>query len=198
MSDLGNPTKKQLRRRLLNQRLALGVEDWRGKSDRLCGHLGQFLQAQQAKTVCAYQSFRQEPDLTPLFQILGITWGLPRCVGSDLQWHRWQGGNSLQPGQYGILEPDPQWPQLFPAEVDLILLPCVGGDRTCYRLGYGGGYYDRMLSQPAWQNIPTWGILFDFALLDQIPHDPWDQPLTGFHTETGPQPKSPQPKSPPF
>jgi len=72
----------------------------------------------------------------------------------------------------------------------------VGGDQRGYRLGYGGGYYDRMLSQPAWQKISTLGILFDFALWDHLPHDPWDRPLTGFCTETGPQSKSPQSKNP--
>lgn len=196
MSDLGNsPTKKQLRRHLLKARLALAGEDWRERSDRLCEYLAQFLQAQQTRTICAYQSFRQEPDLTPLFQTLPITWALPRCVGDELQWHRWRWGDPLQPGKYGIREPDPQLPPLSPAEVDLILVPCVGGDRTCYRLGYGGGYYDRMLSQAVWQGIPTWGILFDFALLDHLPADPWDRPLTGFYTETG---LYPHPKSPPF
>jgi 5-formyltetrahydrofolate cyclo-ligase len=86
-------------------------------------------------------------------------------------------------GAYGILEPHPQAPTLSPSEVDLILVPAVACDLQGYRLGYGGGFYDRMLSNPAWAKLPTIGIVFDFAHLAQLPKDPWDQPLHHVCTE---------------
>lgn len=57
-------------------------------------------------------------------------------------------------------------------------------DRVGYRLGYSGGYYDRLLSAPIWAKIPTLGIVFDFAFVEQLPIDPWDYPLWGVCCET--------------
>jgi len=68
-------------------------------------------------------------------------------------------------------------------QVDLLLVPAVACDRRGYRLGYGGGFYDRLLSQPEWQQKPAIGIIFDFARLPTLPFDPWDQPLTSICTE---------------
>ncbi|WP_239651895.1 5-formyltetrahydrofolate cyclo-ligase [Neosynechococcus sphagnicola] len=48
-----------------------------------------------------------------------------------------------------------------------------------------GGFYDRMLSQPEWADIPTLGIVFAFAQLPALPRDPWDRPLQGVVTEQG-------------
>ena len=58
-------------------------------------------------------------------------------------------------------------------------------DRHGNRLGYGGGYYDRLLSQPQWQNIVTIGIIFDFAHVDRLETQPWDQTLNYICTESG-------------
>ncbi|MEM6425630.1 MAG: 5-formyltetrahydrofolate cyclo-ligase, partial [Cyanobacteria bacterium P01_D01_bin.128] len=54
-----------------------------------------------------------------------------------------------------------------------------------YRLGYGGGYYDRMLSDSRWANKPTIGIVFEYARLPALPRQPWDRPLDGICTESG-------------
>lgn len=70
-------------------------------------------------------------------------------------------------------------------DVDLILVPAVACDRHGYRLGYGGGFYDRMLSLNEWTTPPTVGIVFDFAYLPQLPIDRWDKPLQAVCTETG-------------
>jgi len=88
-------------------------------------------------------------------------------------------------GAYGIWEPDANAPILEPAEVDLILVPSVACDRHGYRLGYGGGYYDRLLSSSEWASQLTIGIVFEFAFLPQLPSDIWDQPLSGVCTEMG-------------
>ena len=176
--------KKQLRSKLIKQRKLLSKETWRTKSDRICYHLQSLPLFTQAKTILAYCSFCQEPDLTPLFNS-NKTWGLPRCVGKSLVWHLWQPGDILQEDKYGILSPDPDSPQIGAQDVDLILVPTVACDRHFYRLGYGGGFYDRLLSSPQWENKPTIGIVFEFAFVEQLPVDDWDQPLGGICTEEG-------------
>lgn len=176
--------KAVLRRSLLNTRQALPVQTWREHSDRLCAHLQAHALLRQAQTVLAYVSTRQEPDLSSLLA-LPRRWGLPRCVGKSLVWHLWSSAEPLQPGAYGIPEPAPDLPTLNPAEVDLILVPAVACDRQGYRLGYGGGFYDRLLAAPGWANKPTIGVLFDFADVPELPRDPWDQRLWAVCTESG-------------
>lgn len=180
--SLPQQTKADLRRSLLKTRQSISKEQWRKKSDRICNHLQNSAQFQQAKTILAYLSFRKEPDLSPLISN-HHQWGFPRCVDDSLSWHLWKPNDILQKGAYGILEPSPDAPILKPAEIDLILIPAIACDKRGYRLGYGGGFYDRMLSLPQWQSIPTIGIIFAFAYLPQLPVESWDKPLNGICTE---------------
>lgn len=175
--------KIELRRSVLKTRQSIPPKEWREKSDSLCTQLSSSPLFIQAKTILAYFSCRQEPDLSPLFTD-AHQWGFPRCVKKLLSWHKWQLGDTLHKGVYGILEPDPQAITLQPAEVDLILVPAVACDRRGYRLGYGGGYYDRMLSSAEWSSKLTIGIVFEFAYLPELPIDPWDIQLDGVCTET--------------
>lgn len=161
------------------------LEEWRQKSDRICFHLRSSLVFTQAKTILVYFSFRQEPDLSPLFTDTKRRWGFPRCVGNSLSWHIWQPGKALQTDTYGIAQPHPVAPTIKPDEVDLILIPAVACDYQGYRLGYGGGYYDRLLSSSEWETKPTIGIVFHFAYLPHLPIDSWDRRLQGVYTETG-------------
>lgn len=176
--------KTELRRSLLQKRQSLPLEEWREKSDRLCDRLQSSPLFIEAETILAYFSFRQEPDLSRLFTKT-CQWGFPRCVEKSLSWHLWKPGEPLQKENYGILEPHPDSPSLQPDEVDLILVPAVACDARGYRLGYGGGFYDRLLSSPEWASKPTLGIVFEFARLPQLPVDSWDKPLHGICTEMG-------------
>lgn len=184
--------KKELRRSLLQKRQSISESEWREKSYFLCQHLQNCPRFKTSQTVLAYFSFRREPDLNLLFTNTGENsllstknWGFPRCVEKSLSWHIWQSGNSLQKGAYGILEPELNARLLQPSEVDLILVPAVACDLHGYRLGYGGGFYDRMLSATEWASKPTIGIVFEFAYLQQLPIDSWDRPLNAVCTENG-------------
>ncbi len=174
--------KKNLRRYYLKQRQTLSLEQWQLKSQQLCENLRQTPLFQRSKTILSYFSIRQEPDLSSLFS-LNKNWGFSRCVEQTLVWHRWQPGDPIQTGSYGIQEPHPDCPFVDPQQVDLILVPAVACDRRGYRLGYGGGYYDRLFAEPLWYEIPRLGIIFESAYLAEMPIDPWDIPLSGVCTE---------------
>ena len=182
--------KLKLRQSAIATRKSLTTQEWREKSNLICYHLQTSVVLSKAKTILAYFSFRQEPDLTSLFLNkpngeLDKVWGFPRCVGKSLDWHHWKYDDPVINGAYGIVEPHPELPKIHAQEVDLILVPCVACDHKGYRLGYGGGYYDRLLSSSEWQTIPTIGIVFDFAYLPQIPIEDWDQTLGAICTEKG-------------
>lgn len=182
--------KKELRSQLLQQRQAIAPADWQAKSEAICQHLSQSAVYRSAQVVLAYMSTRQEPDLSALWtnnELQPKHWGLSRCVGQDLAWHACSpfSPEQFQVGAYGILEPIATLPTLKPEEVDLILVPAVACDRQGFRLGYGGGFYDRLLSAPQWVNKPTVGIVFEFAYLEHLPRDPWDCPVQAICTETG-------------
>jgi 5-formyltetrahydrofolate cyclo-ligase len=180
-----NSAKTLLRRQLLQQRQALAWVFWREQSERICIQLENSTQFQQAQTILTYCSHRQEPDLSYLLDRTDKLWGLPRCVGKNLLWHSWEPQQALVTGAYGISEPIADLPPLEPTEVDLMLVPSVGIDRSGYRLGYGGGYYDRLRADPLWRTVPTIGIVFDFGYVDVLPIDPWDLRLDGICTELG-------------
>lgn len=177
--------KAELRRALLKTRQSISLAEWKAKSTSICTHLFSSPLLTTAKTILAYFSFRQEPDLTNLFTNTHYHWGFPRCVGQSLTWHIWTPNDSVITGAYGINEPAPNAPTVAPEEVDLILVPSVACDYQGYRLGYGGGYYDRLLSYQAFSAKPTIGIVFDFAYLQELPIESWDQPLHYVCTETG-------------
>ena len=166
-------TKSQLRQKILAQRKALSPKEWQTKNRQICDQILKSSLFQKATTVLAYFSFRQEPDISHLFT-QQKKWGFPICIDSSLVWHYWQPGESLQTGKYGIKQPLLNTAKVDPEAVDLIIVPTVACDALGYRLGYGGGYYDRLLSSAQWQNIPTLGIVFDFAYVAQLPREPWD------------------------
>lgn len=177
---MAQPNKSILRRKFLQQRQSLSPVEWQTKSRMICDRLKTATVFKKAQTILAYFSFRQEVDLTPLFE-LDKSWVFPRCVGKSLIWHSWQPADSLQTGKYGILEPHSNVPMIDPKTADLILVPVVACDRQGYRLGYGGGFYDRLLSSAF--DIPTIGIVFDFAYVAELPIDTWDMPLNFICTE---------------
>lgn len=177
-------SKNIYRKQILQTRRSLSHEVWQEDSQRLCKQIASLPIYQQANTILGYFSFRQELDLSYLFRDTSIYWGFPRCVGEALIWHRWQWGDALEVDGYGISQPVKQAPMMELWEVDVVLVPCVACDRRGFRLGYGGGFYDRLFASPSWPHPFTIGIVFDDAFLPQLPVDPWDKPLNAVCTPT--------------
>jgi 5-formyltetrahydrofolate cyclo-ligase len=180
--------KAILRRELLRSRMALAPDLYREYSDRLCTHLHEFLveQIKPGQTILAYRPHRQEPDLSNLWEHSSYCWGLPRCLPDrQLAWHYWQPLDPLAVNAYGLAEPLATASLVDLDSIAALLIPAVGFDIRGYRLGYGGGYFDRLLASPGWEKVMKIGVAFDQALITTIPTDPWDLPLHRIFTESG-------------
>jgi 5-formyltetrahydrofolate cyclo-ligase len=177
--------KKQLRKILLAQRLQISPDIWQQKSKALGDRLIDWQIFQQAQNILAFTSFRQEPDLSSLWQSFPEkNWGFARCVEKDLLWHQVaiaDFSNQMQLGAFNILEPLHDLPPMDLGNIDLILIPAVACDRQGYRLGYGGGFYDRWLPNSTGKKV---GIIFDEFCIDELPHDVWDVPLDVILTDS--------------
>jgi 5-formyltetrahydrofolate cyclo-ligase len=182
--------KAGLRQDLLRSRMSLSPELYQEYSERLCGHLQKFLleRVTMGQTILAYQPHRQEPDIRGLFDRIDYRWGLPRCLSHrQLAWHLWQPGEPLANNTYNLAEPLATATKIDLAKdkIGALLIPMVGFDHRGYRLGYGGGYFDRLLASPELQRVLTIGIAFDLASVPKIPIDSWDLPLHKIFTESG-------------
>lgn len=100
---------------------------------------------------------------------------------SPLVFHAWQSSAAMKRGRYGI--PVPAEERVVVP--DLLVIPCVGFDADRYRLGYGGGYYDRTLADwPSDRAPATIGVAFESAKCDALPRGEFDLPLGSIVTES--------------
>ncbi len=183
-------SKATLRQQFKAQRQRL---DGSTISNQICHYLALDPIVQRASTILAYLAFSSEVSLTPLVQAWPEKqWGFPRCLpGSQLAWHPLSAETllnlttspQLQVNRWGIPEPAAHLPEIDPARADLVLVPALACDQWGYRLGYGGGYYDRFLSQ---YTLATLGVVASACFLDdRLPVDPWDVRLHRVATDTG-------------
>ena len=139
--------------------------------------------------IAAYWPIRTEIDPIPLLEALADQ-GADTCLpvtpedGKPLRFHRWQIGEALADGPYKTKEPFASAPVMIP---DLILAPLLAFDAGCWRLGYGGGFYDRTLAalEEAGHHASVVGIAYDESCVDQVPTGPYDRALSAVLTPTG-------------
>ncbi|CAH2774456.1 MAG: 5-formyltetrahydrofolate cyclo-ligase (EC [uncultured Caballeronia sp.] len=100
---------------------------------------------------------------------------------APLVFHAWRPSVAMKKGRYGI--PVPAEERVVVP--DLLVVPCVGFDADRYRLGYGGGYYDRTLANwPGGLAPATIGVAFESAKCDALPRGEFDLPLGAIVTES--------------
>jgi 5-formyltetrahydrofolate cyclo-ligase len=101
-----------------------------------------------------------------------------------LRYRPWRPGDPLAADHCGIAAPL-ACPPLPASAMAALLLPCLALDSRGLRLGYGGGWFDRLRAQPSWRAVPALGVLPAACLAPALPQDPWDVPLDGWIDENG-------------
>ena len=130
-------------------------------------------------------------ELSPLLLLeqlvcLGCNLVLPITpqAGQPLKFHRWEFGGLLDDGPYGTKQPPASNDKCTP---DVILAPLLAFDAGGWRLGYGGGFYDRTVA--GLRGLDQWvtliGIAYEEQKLGKIPVGPFDMPLDGVLTPGG-------------
>ena len=98
-----------------------------------------------------------------------------------LRWSRLLSFNELAPARFGILEPKPEARRItVPPPHALVIVPGIAFTPDGFRIGYGGGYYDRFLAD---HPGPTIGLAFECQLISDFPRDEHDQPVQHLITE---------------
>ncbi|MDZ4096217.1 MAG: 5-formyltetrahydrofolate cyclo-ligase [Paracoccaceae bacterium] len=146
--------------------------------------LADWLAPHSGRVLAGYMAMRSEID--PLVAMAAHQG--PVCVpviigkGQPLRFREWSPGCPMIPGDFGAMIPrDGPW-----LDPDVLIVPLVAFDTRGYRLGYGGGFYDRTLAGLRARR-PTLAIGFAFAaqILPQVPIDATDQRLDAILTENG-------------
>lgn len=178
--------KAALRSEMLRKRKDLRRSD-SNAVDELKKQVIQALSGLKDQTVSGYVAIGDELDIFPTLEALqeiGASIVLPVAgkLGEVLSFRLWSTGDELEKGRLSTYHPSANTDALDP---DILLVPLVAFDLQGYRLGYGGGYYDRTLSDlREKKNIAAYGIGFDEQQVESIPREDHDAQLDGIITPT--------------
>jgi 5-formyltetrahydrofolate cyclo-ligase len=178
--------KTSIRQILRQRKEAMIPEDRLEKSKRICHHLMRLIR--NGETVMVYTSKEKEVNMIPTISTLferGNPVIVPIIVKDDisLRLSYLRDFSVLVPSTFGVPEPIGNEILATGKNVDTIILPMLGFDRTGGRIGYGAGYYDRFLAKN--QNVRKIGIAFACQEYDNLPADENDIPMDSVITEEG-------------
>ena len=127
-----------------------------------------------------YWPLKNEVDIRSLKDKYSLA--LPRCEkNKELLYCEWDDKQLIKDSE-GI--PSPASKELSYKKISMIFIPCLAVDKNLTRLGYGGGYFDRLRRDNNWRSIPCIGVLTSNCVSDhELTRADWDIPLSGFITE---------------
>lgn len=140
----------------------------------------------EGAVVSGFSPIRTELNPVPLMRKLadrGARLALPVVAGRalPLTMRAWSFGDEMASGVWGIREPKPEAPEVFP---DILLVPLAAFDRKGHRIGYGAGHYDRTIARlRGMKPITAIGVAFAVQEIAAVPATPFDQPLDLVLTE---------------
>lgn len=140
-------------------------------SEKICIHLNEIFK--NAKNIMLFYPFGSELNILPVMEAnRDKNFYLPKCMEKELIVVPYKTGDTLVLNKYNIKEPDTE-PVLDIEILDIIVTPALCADKNCYRLGYGGGYYDRFFANKKLraQKIV---IVPDEMLVEKLPCEEYD------------------------
>jgi 5-formyltetrahydrofolate cyclo-ligase len=166
--------RKAERCRLIDERVAIEADQRRRHTSEIMARLSGFIGDLSGRSVSVYWPFRGEPDLRPWMESLAERGGsaaLPVVVqkNAPLAFRIWTKDSRIVSGIWNIPVPA-DGAEVLP---DIVIAPVVGFDASCYRLGYGGGYFDRTLAalSPRPTIIGVGYAQAAIATIHPLPHD---------------------------
>lgn len=176
--------KTDLRHHFRQRRLALLPAAEPGMQQVAAQHLAPLLCGEQRLGL--YWPLPGEADLRQLAILpeLAQRLALPRVHAGALHYRAWCSGDPLSHDDTRIPAPE-QGPDLPAASLGLLLAPALAADRRGIRLGYGGGWFDRLRSDPRWSAVPALAVLPSGCVVNELPSDHWDRPFNGWLDEQG-------------
>ena len=184
--DLQIETQKQMMRTdARSRRRSIAAHAMEDAATRVAAMDLSFLDA-SPKILGAYFPVRSEFDCLPLVRRMAEDgWRIALPVvkpNSPLEYHEWKFGAPMENGPFGI--PQPVDGELLTPTV--VLIPLLAFDRHCFRLGYGGGHYDRTLETlRGQQQVIAIGLAFDIQEVEEVPVCSYDQQLDWILTPSG-------------
>jgi 5-formyltetrahydrofolate cyclo-ligase len=169
--------KRELRRQVLSQRDALSEGEIREKSHAIQSFLFSLPEFDAARAILYFVSFRSEVSTEGMIRALlarGTVVVVPLADLKSKRLHLYRledFDRDLSPGTWGIPEPSPRRSKPFHLkEVDLVVTPGVAFDESGARVGYGGGFYDRLLEEWGGRG-PSVALAFELQVLHSVPFD---------------------------
>ena len=177
-------TKAELRQKLLEQRRGMPEQEKIRMNKAITRTVLESAYFQDAQTIFVYVSTEEEISTREIIAA-GLRQGKCICVPKCLLGHQMEARqitslNDLTEQTYGIPEPGDHCAVVLPESMELCLVPALACDRHGYRLGYGGGFYDRFL--PRTQGI-TVALCASSRMLETLPVDSYDVPCACIITE---------------
>lgn len=182
--------KSTLRQTMLTRRNALPSSQRLAAAAAVANHFADHPYLTYAASFAGYYAMRGELDVLPIFNRMSAfnkIMALPMITDaqSPLTFGAWAPGTALTHGAHGTRQPAQGATCIIP---EVVLVPLLAFDRLGYRLGYGGGYYDRTIAQlrATTPKPPLFvGVGFSMQELPEIPREAHDQKLDGILTEDG-------------
>jgi len=181
--------KRALRARIKVWRAGLSVEVRTRTAEAVAQRGLDFLEPKPKGVVSGFAPLPDEFRVWPLLRRLhaeGFTLAMPAMQGKGkpLLFRAWAPGDAMDSGVWGIAEPKADKPALEP---DILIVPLLAFDRHGWRLGYGGGFYDRTLKGlRARKAVVAVGLAHDEQEVDAVPHLDYDQRLDWVLCPSGP------------
>ncbi len=179
--------KQKLRQGAKARRRALDEADKRRLDALVCRHTVRLYQYRRARTVLCYLSTPIEVGTHDILRHAfahGKRIALPRCVEGTrlMDFYLIESADDLERGAFGLLEPKRTCRKLSDFSNSVCLVPALLFDREGYRMGYGGGYYDRFLCG---YRGPKVGLIYSRDIYPALPHGRFERPVDLIASDVG-------------